>query len=44
MTVAELIEKLKEMPQDSIVEITINAPFFEKEVKASVNKMIIKIR
>ena len=51
MIVAELIKELEKMPQDAIVEVAINAPFFEKElgtfakeVKASVNKRIITIR
>lgn len=32
MTVAELIKELEKMPQDAIVEVAINAPFFKKEL------------
>ena len=50
MTVAELIKELEKMPQDAIVEVAINAPFFNKElgtfakkVNASVNKKHLNI-
>jgi TusA-related sulfurtransferase len=47
MTVAELIKKLEKMQQDAIVEVAINAPFFNKELGTfakEVNKRIITIR